>query len=740
MNRHSSKQILRRRIALCSEYASLFNEMCESVGIKSTTISGYVHEFDFFPGDTLFRAEHAWSTVYVNDRWELMDLTWGAGHLEPKRQLFKNLMWVLFEKPYEVEWHYVHAYNPDWFYVDPSQMVASHFPVLDFFQLINNPISMEEFNKGFRYNYAKSSVKKAAPYNTPEIKAYLGMGESKRLDLECSQTKRINPVNNRLIGFNNYLFFKELYSQYYNPETKEIEATIMEVERMKSIKEIAVENLKKSIANNTIEYDHYHRRSEAWEDTLVNCNNRYYDEHKQREKLNKIQIKSIKKIDKKTATYTKSTRRSANKFKRTNVAIVKRPKIDKENPTIAEAYIALKDSLMCDLFNYSYLIDSLFNRYNKSDQNLMASTERAVTSKHFINTKLMFKHNLEKMMDYAFIYFDESLLDKPWLAQNFENANQQNLENLDSLLKDLTLFLPQLKENIRLDQNQTKAAIKALKSARKNSYRNLNEKQIADSIITAYKDRMKSYSLAYRDYFHIKGKVEWYLKFTQKNLKRTQKALKKDVKLEKQRHKNYMAYRESIRKSENHNMKILIKQLQKMDQDFIKEETPVVVRNTPVSINGKRYSTHGKPSGNEDVPSSDKIAEMKFVEILNKERKKRGLSVLKVDYNLCRAARYHSYDMGVQSYFEHATYDRNLVNGNLEPVCKTFDRIRVFGACSGENIAAGNSSPENTYTQWYNSPGHYRNMFDPKWNRIGIGYIKIEGSPYTHYWTTDFGY
>ena len=57
-------------------------------------------------------------------------------------------------------------------------------------------------------------------------------------------------------------------------------------------------------------------------------------------------------------------------------------------------------------------------------------------------------------------------------------------------------------------------------------------------------------------------------------------------------------------------------------QDFIEEETPVVVRNTPVSISSNRYSTHGKPSGNENVPSSDKIAEMKFVEILNKERKK----------------------------------------------------------------------------------------------------------------------
>ena len=33
LNRHTNAQVLRRRIALCSEYASLFNEMCESVGI-----------------------------------------------------------------------------------------------------------------------------------------------------------------------------------------------------------------------------------------------------------------------------------------------------------------------------------------------------------------------------------------------------------------------------------------------------------------------------------------------------------------------------------------------------------------------------------------------------------------------------------------------------------------------------------------------------------------------------------
>jgi uncharacterized protein YkwD len=747
LKRHSSKEILNRRIALCGEYAQLFNEMCESVGIKTSTISGYVHEFDFFPGDTLYRAEHAWSTVFVNNKWELMDLTFGAGHLEPKRQFFKNLMWLFFQKPYEVEWHYVHAYNPYWFYVNPSEMVASHLPILDFFQFLDKPISIEEFNKGYDQTFKMQNSVKIAKQNSSEIKAYLAMGDHQKLDLECTQTKRINNNNNRLVGFNNYLIFNDLYSKYYNPESKEIEASEKELKRMQSIKQLAVENLKESINNNNLEYDHYERRSIAWLDSLNNSNKQYISSNKQRIKLNKNQLKSIKRIDKKTVIYAKSTNKAVKKFKRFNIDKTRRPKPDKESTAIALAHIARKDSLMCDLFNFTYIIDSLFGRYNKEDQNLMASTEKSATSAHFQNRKLMFKHNLKKMIDYAFIYLDESLVNKPWLAKNFKNANELNLTNLDLLLNDLNVFLPQLKQNIKFDKNQTKTAVKALKSAKKNSISDLFEKQMCDSIINIYKDRMKLYSKAYDDFFHVKGKVEWWLKFSQRNLKKTQKLLKKDIILEKQRHKNYMAYRTSIQKSENYNMKFLIKQLNNMGQDFVEELPDVMVQKVPINnqkklniSTNKSYSPNGTPSGKEDVPSSNLLEEMRFVEILNAERKKRGLTELIMDEDLCRASRYHSYDMGVQNYFEHATYDRNLVSGKLEYVCKTFQRIDKFGNSNAENIAAGNSSAESTYTQWYNSPGHYRNMFDKKWTRIGVGYVKVEGSPYSHYWTTDFGY
>ena len=56
-----------------------------------------------------------------------------------------------------------------------------------------------------------------------------------------------------------------------------------------------------------------------------------------------------------------------------------------------------------------------------------------------------------------------------------------------------------------------------------------------------------------------------------------------------------------------------------------------------------------------------------------------------------------------------------------------------------ENIARGNVTALDAYNAWYNSPGHYANMFNPDFKVIGIGYIQLPGSKFTHYWTTDFG-
>ena len=59
---------------------------------------------------------------------------------------------------------------------------------------------------------------------------------------------------------------------------------------------------------------------------------------------------------------------------------------------------------------------------------------------------------------------------------------------------------------------------------------------------------------------------------------------------------------------------------------------------------------NGTPSGREIVPSSNEKTEKEFLIILNKARKSYGLQILTIDYDLTRAARYHSYDMYSQKY------------------------------------------------------------------------------------------
>tara|TARA_B100000700_G_C14898326_1_gene786109 strand:+ start:106 stop:1092 length:987 start_codon:yes stop_codon:yes gene_type:complete len=148
---------------------------------------------------------------------------------------------------------------------------------------------------------------------------------------------------------------------------------------------------------------------------------------------------------------------------------------------------------------------------------------------------------------------------------------------------------------------------------------------------------------------------------------------------------------------------------------------------------------NGIPNGDEDLASSSIDKEIEFLRILNKERIKKGMQPLKMNQDLTRAARYHSFDMGSQNYFAHQTYDRPNNGSKLIEICGPFDRIRKFSKYyGGENLYAGGSSAQSAYNSWYESPGHYRNMFNPKYKEIGIGFIKVEGSKYTNYWTTNF--
>ena len=53
--------------------------------------------------------------------------------------------------------------------------------------------------------------------------------------------------------------------------------------------------------------------------------------------------------------------------------------------------------------------------------------------------------------------------------------------------------------------------------------------------------------------------------------------------------------------------------------------------------------------------------------------------------------------------------------------------------------ARAQSTAQAVFNAWKASSGHNTNMLNGKYTVIGIGLATVSGSPYTNYWTTDFG-
>lgn len=139
------------------------------------------------------------------------------------------------------------------------------------------------------------------------------------------------------------------------------------------------------------------------------------------------------------------------------------------------------------------------------------------------------------------------------------------------------------------------------------------------------------------------------------------------------------------------------------------------------------------------IPVQNAAFEQELVERVNAERARAGLSPLKFNEDLAYASRYHANDMLADDYFNHDSYDR--VNGSLVMVCGVWDRVKnfyPFDAAAGENIAAGQTTPEQVMAAWMASEGHRANILNPNFRELGVGYYHGDGG-YRDYWVQDFG-
>ena len=114
------------------------------------------------------------------------------------------------------------------------------------------------------------------------------------------------------------------------------------------------------------------------------------------------------------------------------------------------------------------------------------------------------------------------------------------------------------------------------------------------------------------------------------------------------------------------------------------------------------------------------------LQLVNAERAKVGARPLRLSPDLMEAAAIRAEE--ITRHFAHERPDGS----------SCFTLLRNRNRTLGENIAAGNATPEEVMDQWMHSSGHRANILNKDFKELGVGYCRNEGTEYTHYWIQMF--
>lgn len=132
------------------------------------------------------------------------------------------------------------------------------------------------------------------------------------------------------------------------------------------------------------------------------------------------------------------------------------------------------------------------------------------------------------------------------------------------------------------------------------------------------------------------------------------------------------------------------------------------------------------------TPAGEEELANRVIQLINEERARAGLGPVQPNEQLTRAAQEYACRMIEAGFFAH-----------VDPITGEEPKHRVTSAGYawrglGENLAAGQQSPEQVVRDWMNSTnGHRENILMPDWQDVGVG-VRM-GGEYGVYWVLEFG-
>lgn len=122
----SYETVIKNRKSVCEGNANVLKKMCDLAGIESVKVTGYSRGYgqQLFDKEDFTDSNHAWNAIKIDGEWQLVDATWDAGHIDGKQ----------FNK----------KYSTNYLFIEPEQMLYTHFPDDPKWQLMDKPINAKQ--------------------------------------------------------------------------------------------------------------------------------------------------------------------------------------------------------------------------------------------------------------------------------------------------------------------------------------------------------------------------------------------------------------------------------------------------------------------------------------------------------------------------------------------------------------------------------------------------------------------
>lgn len=196
------KTVFLEKKGTCGDYAILFSEFCNSLGIENEIVEGYVQEYNS-DNKIYFETNHAWNVVKINYEWYHCDLLGFSGYLKKNRS---------------GEFYFFKMVKPACFLTQELSFITKHIPADPIWQLTNYPIPLDTL---LEYGAtSKIDTSKFIFDYKKEISDYLNLPNQIKLLKQADRVYNFNKNNNDIVVINYYNASVDLVNNWKGDKQK----------------------------------------------------------------------------------------------------------------------------------------------------------------------------------------------------------------------------------------------------------------------------------------------------------------------------------------------------------------------------------------------------------------------------------------------------------------------------------------------------------------------------------------